>query len=311
VEGYAPDEKGRIYTTYNDNPSTLRLGSQDVNTQNVPESIKATIRAPKGWCFVEADSSAIEAVMVGLEAKSPQYVRLAAAGVHDFVLAKALGIEWNPEALKITKSKENKAIRTVKKKTVHLSNYGGTPSVMKKQEPEIYTTEALAAAEQRFYFAVCPDVPAWQQRTRAIVNRTGVLINAWGFHQYFYQVYDGDRPGPDFNRVLGAGPQSLAGLFMRENLFLLKDSKWREFAHPNLTTHDSIGLMVPIEMAEEAEDYLLTLLTRPVPQLDNVRIGAESKVGSDGGTWQDLQERRRIAFEDPLALSTWHLPLSA
>jgi uracil-DNA glycosylase family 4 len=307
VLGYKPDARGRIVTTFNDNPSTLRLGSQDVNLQNVHADIKRTIRAPKGWSFVEADSSAIEALMVGLCAQSPSYVRLAAQGVHDFVLAQALGIPWEPPVtLRVTKARENKGARDVKKKTVHLSNFGGTPRTMRLQAPDTYVSEGMAAREQGFYFEVCPEIRDWQNRTRLQVARTGSLVNPWGFTQYFWAVYDGASKGPDFNRCLGAGPQSMAALFMRESLDRLRDSEWAEFACGNVSIHDSIGLLVPSGEAERAANYLLELLTRPVGTLDNLRIGAEAKIGKTGGTWADLQEYRTIRFEDPLLLSSWH-----
>jgi uracil-DNA glycosylase family 4 len=312
VIGYKPDEKGLIHTTYNDNPSTLRIGSQDVNTQNVHAEIKRTIRAPKGWCLVEADASAIEALMVGYDARDPAYVRLAAQGIHDFVLARSLGIPWDPpNTLTVTKSKENYARRQVKKKTVHLSSYGGTPYTMKKQEPDTYTTIGMAEAEQRFFFDSCPTIEKWHLRTRAIVARTHVLINPWGFHQYFYEVFDGDGPGEDFNRCLGAGPQSNAAFVMRENLLLLKDSAWAEFAGANCNTHDSLGLIVPVEKRDAAMDYLLSLMTRPIPQLDGLRIGSEAKYSADGGTWAEMLPGPTVRFDDPLALSGWHRELEA
>jgi uracil-DNA glycosylase family 4 len=312
VLGYKPDSEGRIHTTYNDNPSTLRLGSQDVNTQNVLAEIKKTIKAPPGWTFVEVDSAAIEAVMVGLCARYPFYVRLAAKGVHDYVNCKAQGIPFDAEGIRRSKS-EFASARQVKKKTVHLSNYGGTPRTMKAQEPETYPTEAVAKAEQDFYFAVCPRIQQWHNEVRLQTARTHVVINDWGFHQYFYEVYDGGGAGEDFNRCIGAGPQSMAAFVMRENLYLLKDSSWRPYACANVTTHDSLALLVPTPLKVEARTYLLSIMTRPIPELDNVMIGAEAKESEDGGVWADVKLHPagmrvvdEVRFDDPLTLSTWH-----
>lgn len=312
VLGYKPDADGRIYTRYNDNPSTLRLGSQDVNTQNIPDDIKKTIRAPRGWTFVEVDSAAIEAVMVGLAARDAQYVVLASKGVHDFVNCKANGIAF--DALGIERSKnEFAATRKVKKMTVHLSNFGGTPRTMRRQAPEVYLTEKQAFDEQQFYFEVCPRIREWHTEVRMMTARTHVLINPWNFHQYFYEVFDGSGPGEDFNRCLGAGPQSMAAMFMRENLGLLSRSEWAQFAGANVSTHDSLGLLVPTFMKTEARKFLLRIMTRPVPQLDNVRIGAEAKESADGGVLasvklhpEGMRVVETIRFDDPLELSTWH-----
>jgi uracil-DNA glycosylase family 4 len=317
VIGYKPDEEGRIHTTYNDNPSTLRLGSQDVNTQNVHADIKKTIRAPRGWTFVEVDSAAIEAVMVGLCMKDPFYTRLAAKGVHDYVNCRAQGIPFDSEGIRRSKVEFGKQ-RQVKKKTVHLSNYGGTPRTMRNQEPETYPNEMAAREEQDFYFSVCPRIQQWHNEVRLQTARTHVVINPWGFHQYFYEVFDGNGAGEDFNRCIGAGPQSMAAFVMRENLYLLKDSSWRPYACANVTTHDSLALLVPTEMKGPARAYLLEIMTRRIPELDNVRIGAEAKESGDGGVWADVKLHpegmrvvEEIRFDDPLEFSTWHLGLEA
>jgi hypothetical protein len=101
---------GRISTIYGFAPSTWRKSSRQVNLQNIPKRSdlahlfrKMLIAAP-GHVLIEADSSAIEAVLVGFCAGDAEYIRLAQLGIHDFVTAKWLSLEvdagWETESLR-------------------------------------------------------------------------------------------------------------------------------------------------------------------------------------------------------------------
>jgi len=100
IRGGMPVGKdGRIHSLYTHNPSTLRLASQGPNMQNLPrpagpEDLATMVRnmivAAPGHVLVARDFSGIEAVLVGYEARSPEYIRLAKIDVHSYYTAYAL-----------------------------------------------------------------------------------------------------------------------------------------------------------------------------------------------------------------------------
>lgn len=94
------DEDARIHGQFNHNPSTMRLASTKPNLQNVPDdededSLESRFRhcivASPGCLLVEADFSAIEAVLTGYFMGDKDYMRIATMGMHSFVLAALLG----------------------------------------------------------------------------------------------------------------------------------------------------------------------------------------------------------------------------
>lgn len=96
VVGLTPDSVGKVYTTYTNAPSTWRLSSRAVNMQNqgkrsdnpYAKEARATLIPSPGHVFVQADSSAIEAVMVGYFMESQSYIDLARKGVHAYLVSK-------------------------------------------------------------------------------------------------------------------------------------------------------------------------------------------------------------------------------
>lgn len=60
---------------------------------------------------------------------------------------------------------------------------------------------------------------------------------------------------------------------------ILGKSWAREFIPAHVTVHDSICLDVPEERAEDAAQLLEDILSRPVPQLQGLRIGSEIEIG--------------------------------
>lgn len=87
------DDRGRIKTTYGYHPSTLRKSSRNYNLQVIPKrsdlaaEFRRSIVAAEGCYFVTSDASAIEAVLVGYDAGSDSYIRLAKAGLHGWMTA--------------------------------------------------------------------------------------------------------------------------------------------------------------------------------------------------------------------------------
>lgn len=123
VEGLKPDSSGRVYSTYVNAPSTWRLSSRNVNMQNqgkresnpYAKEARKTIIAPPGHLLVQADSSSIEAVMVGYFMNDPHYMELAKQSIHAYLCCKWLNWEFTPENVKRIKSEHKELYEQLKR----------------------------------------------------------------------------------------------------------------------------------------------------------------------------------------------------
>jgi hypothetical protein len=80
-------------------------------------------------------------------------------------------------------------------------------------------------------------------------------------------------------------------MFARQNLKRIGDSEWGEFMPANTFIHDGYILEVPEAKADAAEEFLLNLLTRPIPEMGGLRVGAASDRGYN---WGDHDPGRKI-----------------
>lgn len=290
VHGFAPDECGLIHTTFGHHPSSLRLSSRNVNTTNIShrggvayaDRVRRTIVPRPGHVFVEADSSAIEAVMTGYFMGSETYIALAKKGVHDFLNCYEHNLAFDDEG--ITRSKTDfKDSRDRNKIVVHGTSYGMTPYLMHMNWPEIFPSIASATAAQQRFFDACPGLSTWQHETRVFAHKQAFLQNPWMYRHYFYDVFSGRdkkgdyQPGSDHNRCVSFLPQSSAAAFLKDNLLILARSRF--WPMPAIgVIHDSYCLEVLEADIDEAIALLVATLTRPIPEMHGLTIGCEVKL---------------------------------
>lgn len=303
VNGFKPDAEGKIYTTYTFVASTGRLTSRAVNLQNVShrsenewaEQIRRMIVPRPGRCFVEADSAAIEAVLVGYFAGDLEYMERATKGIHAFLACSELGMDFTPDNVRRIKNETQfEKLYARKKRTVHGVNFGMGPMLMAMNYPQVFRNWKVAQREIDFYYEVCPKLKEWHGHTQLLAHRQAYLQNPFGYRHYFFDVLHKDingkvEEGSDAKRVLAFNPQSTAAAFMRENLAILADSEWYPDSLPaNLTIHDALLLEPLREDAERARDYLMALMNRPIPELGGLQIGVDVKIYKEN--WQDAEK---------------------
>jgi len=303
VNGFLPDVDGLIYTTYTFGASTGRLTSRAVNLQNVSHKsenewaahIRRMIVPRPGRVFVEADSAAIEAVLVGYFAGDPEYMRRATLGIHAYLACVELGMDFTPDNVRRIKGESRfEALYARKKRTVHGVNFGMGAGLMAMNYPKVFRSKKSAQKEIDFYYDVCPKLKEWHKHTRLLAHRQAYLQNPFGYRHYFFDVLKKDVSGEviygsDANRAVAFNPQSTAAAFMRENLAILRDSEWYPDALPaNLSIHDALLLEPLAGDAERARDYLMTLMNRVIPELDGLRIGVDVKLYEEN--WQDAKK---------------------
>lgn len=228
--GFPVGRDGRVHTTFTHNPSSLRFSSVNPNLQNIPRGndsevgkwVKQIFVAPPGRLFWERDFSAIEAVLVGYFAGSPEYVRFAKLGVHAYLASHICGrpadLSWSDADLKTyfaeLKATEKTTYDTAKR-VVHGSNYMMTPRKMWYEYPETFKGIAAANKLQGLYFELFPAIKRWHTQLCVSVDaakrRPGdvgaeELVTPWslgvcqaknpfGYVHRFYNVLDWSK-GP-------------------------------------------------------------------------------------------------------------------
>lgn len=284
------------------------------NLQNQPKrggnkwakQARAMFVPSPGHVFVQADYSAIEAVLVGWFMGDADYISLAKKSIHAYVCALELGWVKSPAdftpamgaEIKETKKDLYDRIKTV----VHGSNYGMSPYLMWKSMETMFPTLALAQQSQDALFRALPGLKAWQFDVRARAQKEAYLENPWGVRHYFFDVftwaYDGEgrlqhlrdgspkvKPGKDSKRATAFLPQSSAGCVMRDTLRAVGESWLRPFMPAAVSVHDSILLDVPRALAERAAADLVSIMTRPIEKLNGLQIGVEVEQGEN---WLDM-----------------------
>lgn len=256
---------------------------------------------------------AIEAVLVGYEARDRDYVRLAKLGVHDFlnshILARMGKIPhpadpaWSDADLKAffaDLKARFKPERESAKRIVHGGNYGMSVYRLVDLYPEFFPEGVKQAQSlQSLYFEVCPGIRRWQDAAIARADKEGYLRNPFGYLHRFWQVYEWEKKhdtwvsswGEDAKRALAFGPQSTAAAIIKEAILRIRDAGHADYLR--LLVHDSLLFMLPADSWQDLTRELMHLMSLPNPQLpldpswamgDNLSIGVEAKAGPAWGS---------------------------
>ena len=266
------------------------------------DDIRRMIVPPPGYVFVEADSSSIEAVMTGHFMNDPEYIALAQQGIHAYVTCKELGLEFTPENVKKVKA-EHQVVYERNKRTNHGVNYGMGAWLMAQNYPAIYKTQAEAKAAIDNLYRLLPKLRDYHHSIRVRAAKDTYLVSPWKYRRYFYDVfqYVKDREGnviidpltgkpkiklgEDSKAVIAQNSQNGAAAFMLDNTPLIAEEikAIGGILPGNFLVHDSTCVCVPVEKVEQAADILVKYLTRPIPELNGLRIGCEVKMGTNWG----------------------------
>lgn len=328
---YDPDPQGLIHQTYKNAPSTPRLSGANKNLMNVGKrednywAVRAReqIVARPGHRFVQADSSAIEAVIQGYFMGDPKYMELATQSIHAWVVAKKHGIPWVGTEEQVADLKARFKDDYNKMKTAnYLTNFGGGPYLMWKTDKKSFPTRDIAEQTQNELYANLPKLKEYHHWVRTKGQKESYLtIPGWNYRHYYYDVFTTDpktgklKLGKDAKRIVALYPQGSAALFLRENALLLgygdAAAEWLgieplglgdgylDWIPANFLVHDGYTLEPPDGKEWEAAEALEKVLTRPIKQLDNLRVGCEIDISPVGGNWGAYHEKK-----NPMGLKT-------
>ena len=277
------------------------MGKRESNTW--AKKARRQIVARPGHIFVQADSTSIEAVVTGYLIGDATFTEVAKKSIHAYLVCAELGLPFTDATVEQVK-KTHKNLYNQFKTAVYLLLYGGDPFLMYMTNPELYPTKQAAEIIKEKIFTLMPKLPEWQTRVREQAKREGVLQSPWGYRHRFYDVYtfkrnlagqieyreDGSpivKLGNDAKRALAFIPQNCAGAFCRDTLLLLGQSAWGPYLSANVSVHDGYTLEVPEALKDEAAQFLIDTLTRPVLELGGLRIGCEVDMGYNWADWSE------------------------
>lgn len=310
-----PDETGKIYTIYTNAPATWRTSSKapsahGANLQNWGKSeenkwaklARETVIAKPGFVFVSADSKAVEALMTGWFMNDLNFMMLSAKGVYAWLLAKAHGKEipakdFTPEIGEQFKSIDKLGYR--KKKVTTLGTlYGMNEFTLLETYSDDFNSIAEAKAEQEFLFAALPALKEWQTAVRVRAHKETFLQSPWGYRRYLYDVYVNQKnrwgvwvtkEGQGADKAVAMLPQNSNAAFQRDNgLLIAEQEPWLlEYLPANVFTHDSWQFEVPEALVERTADVLEQVMTRPIAEMNGLRVGTEIEVGRNWGDYSE------------------------
>lgn len=306
------ESDGRVRTHY-DFTYTSRLRSYRHNLQNVPKRkahlaklLRATVRPPDGWCFVEADLSSAEPLMTGFFADDPQYMQIATHGAHVFFASHMLG---EPLALDMSGLEEGVrearrraettmapgtsiAVYDVAKTTLMGISYGMGKGLMHKENPEVFESEAVAERYRRMYFdTIGRKVKVWQDKVVMEAHRRHCLRNPFHHLMWFWNVlvWDGRyktwRLGTDAKAAIAALPQSSIGVKVCRDIVGLREVV--EAGWLPLQIHDALFACCPLSERDWVAKRMAEQMTAPVPELAGLSFGVEVKVGER--SWAEME----------------------
>lgn len=106
IDGFKPDNEGRVHSTFTFSPASGQLSSLRPNIQNIPahgemaQRIRKTIVAPNGHLFVAFDFKSFHGLTMGFNAQDADWMRLCRLDMHSFVGAHLLNNLMNDEMKK-------------------------------------------------------------------------------------------------------------------------------------------------------------------------------------------------------------------
>lgn len=320
------DSEDRLHATFKHKPSTLRLSCTQPNLQNIvgdktentiASGFKKSIVPAPGCVLLEADFSAIEAVLTGWFIKDPNFIRLSKLGIHDYhcshVIGKPISLTLSDEALGKAFKKlkaEEPVQRNRSKITIYQTLYGASAYGLHKTFPEIFPTVRSADENQQILYRLIPNLPKWHEELRYAAHTKGFLggpDHPFGYKHWFWDVYSYDPKkgkrgfGADSKRVIAYYPQSTAAGIIKEAALVAMENEL--FASSffgqspiRALIHDSLLCEIEERHLEHAIALLAAIMTKPVQQLPcppSWNLGAYLSVGVSikvGPNWGEMKE---------------------
>ena len=224
VEGWKPDEAGRVHPFWGFKPATAQTSSEAPNAQNFPKhselagAMREMIEARLGFKLVSFDWKSFHVLTTGFEAKCPLLMRMARLDMHTFFAVSGLlrlesadklialpddelgaKLAWyrkRPEIYPAYACAGHPAgmtlaqIRDEQAKPTGLGiGFGQTPGGMFKRNPDSFANLAGTKLAHAAYFGVFPEVRKWHRSVRLEADYHKKLVTRYGYQRWFWDVF--------------------------------------------------------------------------------------------------------------------------
>jgi DNA polymerase I-like protein with 3'-5' exonuclease and polymerase domains len=225
------------------------------------------------------------------------FMKLSAKGIYSWLQCVQHKVPFNEENAARLKKSDDRGYRR-KKQTTLGTLYGMSASVLAQTYPDDFANELEAKLEQDFLLTAIPALKVFQDGAKHAAHKETFLTSPWGYRRYFYDVFvhAKDRwgvwrkkEGGGADKAVAFKPQNSNTAFQRDNILEIEKTWLKDYKPANLFVHDSLTYEVPDDRVEEAAAILERVMTRPIPEMSNLRCGIEIETGK---SWGDYDEEK-------------------
>lgn len=309
---WVPGPDGRVHPKFSFGTSTGQSTASNPNSMQLVkhneqgEVVRQFVRAPDGFKFVAFDFIGYHALMVGLLAKDPTYMRMARFGIHDFVVAHMMRLPHAPTLKSLPDDELQAALKEIKrqykpernkaKRAVHGVNFGEGAYKLHQVHADLFANKAEAQALINLVFRLFPRVAEWQGEVRwqAHNDPKKRLLTPYGYHRYFYDVWrsGGRQAGESSEECIAFKPANYAHGHYREKLITLWDTRLIQKYQACNLVHDEILFLVPDAQVAECIAEIKPVLEAPTSVITDAElapqglwVGVDSAVGQNWGEY--------------------------
>lgn len=269
-----------------------RTAAKEPPIQDQPQHARAIYRADEGYALYELDWEQIEAWLVAIESRDRRMLDILYSGqkIHAWV--------WEE-----LKKVDGTITYGLAKRGVHGTDYGmGWMKLQKTLEEEgVYVAASWAKDFIGWMHEQFPQRARWQQEVVDEARKLGYLANAFGRRRRFHCDARGDVV--EAPAAIAFRPSSNMASMMRRVLRDAPDVLGMYDGEVLWDGHDSVGIQVPVEEAQEAVGAMVRSMERTWPEITGEEWKWWCPVSvKTGENWRDLVEVEREEVEDAVAV---------
>src|SRR5215510_4079235 len=215
-----------------------------------PPNIREMFQCDEGYIMFEGDLEGADAQVVAWEADDD----VLKEAFRKRVDVHALNAEmlWGPEFSRLEKdSRPWRQKRQQTKKSVHLTNYGGSDrAIAMAMGWTIHESQTF----QRRWFSIHPGIKERIKRTEAGLKHRNSVTNAYGYSRIYF-----DRPDNCLTQALAWVPQSTVAIACFDGILQLIDRHPQ--VEPLMSVHDSNLFQIPLDKVPPEGEITKSLTT--------------------------------------------------
>ena len=334
VEGWQPDQDGRVHPRFYVAPGTGQHSSRGPNAQNAPvhtrlaESFLNIIEAPPGRVFVKFDWRGFHAVTLGFEARDPDFIRLARMDLHSFFTAHILRLPERDRLLSYSDDELRDRLAWIRSCGGGCNHTGpekqagkcwgfvrdarAKPSIlgyglgMRERTLFDHNRESFGSIKEarlllQMLDSLFPKECAWRKQIQQVAHHQGRLVNRWGIIRWFWEVfrYDyGERrwtPGDDSEAAIAFNVQADAHGLRNAVMLECEARGYNERWRLCDEVHDDLRFECNESEVEECIAAVKPLMEAPAPVLTDPLVAPEGLwVGCDVSVGRTWGEMRKV-----------------